>query len=215
MTKTIVTGGRTAAAACAAILTVVTAGCSVRTGGAPGVGAARETATSAAPAGIGATTPAGELTVNETPWWQVTTASPSPTPTRRDPPTPARGDRPLPPQRFVLSGGVLFEPDSPVLTPGASTQLDVILVQVQAHPAARIVVNGYTNADGSPESGALQLSVSRADTIKAWFVTNGIAAARITTRGWGDSHPIYAHPADDSQRAANRRCEITVIEGAR
>jgi hypothetical protein len=63
------------------------------------------------------------------------------------------------------------------------------------------------------ESTAVTLSAVRAAMVQAWFVANGIPAARIATHGWGDSHPIYPRLATDAERAANRRCEITVTVG--
>lgn len=198
MTKTMLTC-RAAVTACAAVvLTAVLASCAGPTDAPSGNDTTRAAATSA-PAPEGAD---GELTVGETPWWQLAATTPG----------PKRGPQP-PPRHFVLSGGVLFEPNSPALTPGAGTQLGIILTQLEAHRDARVTVDGYTNADAGPERTAMTLSASRAGTVKAWFVANGIAAQRITTHGWGDSHPIYPHPSNDSERAANRRCEISVSGG--
>lgn len=211
MTTTILTWARATVTACVAIaLTTAAAGCSSHTGESSGVDAAHATAPGAAAQAAGTavlTEVNGELSVGETPWWQLATTPPPPS----NPPT---GGDPPPPRRFILSGGVLFEPNSPTLTPGAGTQLGVILSQVQGLPDVRITVDGYTNADGGPERAAVTLAAARAGTVKSWFVVNGISATRITTHGWGDRHPIYPHPINDSERAANRRCEISVAGGA-
>lgn len=165
----------------------------------------------------------GALTVDETPWWQVpTSVTTSSTPTETtasdadDSSTsssaPSSGaDDPTPePQLFVLSGAVLFEPDSPHLTDGAASQLGIVISQIPDPATAAITIDGFSDT-GTGNSGVDgdQLSWDRANAVRDWFVDRGVPADHIATHGWGDTRPLF--PSDtDEHRAANRRCEITV-----
>lgn len=149
--------------------------------------------------------PGGDaLSVGETPWWQV-----APTHSAAAKVTPSAA----PTQRYTLEGGVLFEPDAASLTPGASSQLAVVLDVIRSRPASDVAIDGYTNDDGGPAAGAFLLSRQRADTVRGWLVAHGVPSSRITTHGWGDTRPVYPHPTSDAQRAANRRCTITITAG--
>lgn len=143
-----------------------------------------------------------QLSTDEMPWWQQSPRTPVP--------RQAAGAGKSRSTRFVLSGGVLFEPDTPILTAGAGSQLAVILAAAQSLPGAIIIVDGYTNKiPGANTHRSLQISQQRADTVKAWLVTRGIKPGNIRTHGWGDSRPL--NPGNtEAERAANRRCEITI-----
>jgi outer membrane protein OmpA-like peptidoglycan-associated protein len=145
------------------------------------------------------------LGVGETPWWQVAPTHPA---AANVPPSAP------PTQRYTLEGGVIFEPDSAALTPGASSQLGVVLDVIRSRSASDVAINGYTNDDGGPAAGAFLLSRQRADAVRGWLVAHGVPPSRITTHGWGDTRPVYPHPTNEAQRAANRRCTITITAGS-
>lgn len=138
-----------------------------------------------------ANTPAGP----EMPWWQQRVVDPV-----------------VPPTPITLSGDVLFDPDSAVLTTAAGSQLQSVLDILGAHPRARATIEGHTDGgDGGPHETALALSRARADSVRAWLTERGVAADRIDVQGWGSTKPLL--PSDTPEhRAANRRCDITVTE---
>jgi len=49
--------------------------------------------------------------------------------------------------------------------------------------------------------------VMRAAAVKTWLVQNGVAAARITSRGYGDTRPLAPNTTDEN-RFKNRRVEL-------
>ena len=68
-------------------------------------------------------------------------------------------------------------------------------------------IQGHTDNVGQPAAN-LKLSQDRAAAVKAYLVQNaGIAPARLTTAGFGDSKPVAANTTD-SGRAQNRRVEL-------
>lgn len=79
---------------------------------------------------------------------------------------------------------------------------------IEKVPDSMIDVTGYTDAVGT-ESYNLALGMSRAESIKSYFVRQGVPAERIATLSLGESTPV-ADNATSQGRAENRRSEITV-----
>jgi len=56
-----------------------------------------------------------------------------------------------------------------------------------------------------------QLSLKRAQSVKAYLIKKGISKDRIKAKGYGENKPI-ADNATEEGRAKNRRVEISVIQ---
>jgi len=68
-------------------------------------------------------------------------------------------------------------------------------------------IQGHTDNVGAPAAN-LKLSQDRALAVKDYVVTKGgIAAARLTTAGFGDTKPVAPNTTDEG-RAQNRRVEL-------
>ena len=52
----------------------------------------------------------------------------------------------------------------------------------------RVEIQGHTDDVGDPRRNQ-RLSERRAEAVKQWLVSHGIAAARLTTRGLGEAQP--------------------------
>jgi outer membrane protein OmpA-like peptidoglycan-associated protein len=75
-------------------------------------------------------------------------------------------------------------------------------------PGREILVEGHTDAVGSPEYNQ-QLSSRRADTVARELINDGSDRRLISSKGFGESRPISSNDSD-SGRARNRRVEIIV-----
>ena len=84
--------------------------------------------------------------------------------------------------------------------------LQRILGLLQRDPPLAVEVQGHTDNVGG-DAYNVTLSQGRADAVKAWLVSHGIAAGRITTRGYGRQQPIATNDSDEG-RAKNRRVEL-------
>lgn len=106
--------------------------------------------------------------------------------------------------------GVHFDLDSAVLRDDSAAVLDALLNALNDHPDWRILIEGHTDAQGSADYN-LDLSSRRAAAVKAWLVDHGVDAARIETRGKGESEPAADNDTPQG-RALNRRVVIRVIQ---
>ncbi|HEY3493352.1 MAG TPA: OmpA family protein [Polyangiaceae bacterium] len=108
-----------------------------------------------------------------------------------------------------LSGGVLFASAKSELLPAARVKLDdVAKALTQQDPLSRMVVEGHTDSQGSAEYNQ-DLSQRRAQAVRDYLVTRGIAGDRITAQGFGPSRSVADNTSAEG-RANNRRVEIVV-----
>ena len=76
-------------------------------------------------------------------------------------------------------------------------------------PSLRLKIRGHTDSRGS-DSANLELSIKRADAVKAYLVKRGIASSRLVTEGVGSKEPL-SQGKGRRARAKNRRIEFHVI----
>ncbi len=81
---------------------------------------------------------------------------------------------------------------------------------MKSETALIVEISGHTDNVGSPESN-LTLSLQRANAVKNYLISKGIAANRIETKGYGDTQPI-APNTDAEGRQENRRTEVRIIK---
>ena len=108
-----------------------------------------------------------------------------------------------------LSGSVLFTSAKADLLPAAQIKLnDVANALIKEDPLSKIVVEGHTDSQGGASYNQ-DLSQRRAQSVRDYLVTRGIASDRISAQGFGLSRSI-ADNASPEGRANNRRVEIVV-----
>jgi len=110
----------------------------------------------------------------------------------------------------VVLEGVTFETASSELTSEGSTTLMHVAAALRADPGIRIEVAGHTDNVGRRAANQA-LSEARARTVRDYLVGSGIAAERVTARGYGMSQPTASNATDEG-RAQNRRVELKRIE---
>ncbi len=113
-------------------------------------------------------------------------------------------------ERTLILEGVNFEFNSATLTANATTILDRVAASLKDWPEIRVEVGGHTDSVGTERYNA-DLSQKRADSVKAYLVSKGIDASRMTTRGYGESVPVADNGTKDG-RALNRRVELKRLD---
>jgi len=117
---------------------------------------------------------------------------------------------PAPPAIVTLDSMSLFDSGHAQLKPGSMRAMVGALEMIKAHPDKRILVAGYTDNVGNPQSN-LQLSVARAGAVRDWLVdVSGLPVTRFAIQGYGDTRPIASNDSADGH-ARNRRVEITLV----
>ena len=110
---------------------------------------------------------------------------------------------------ITLSGSVLFATNKSELLPAAQTKLqEVARALTQQDKDSKILIEGHTDSQGADDMN-MALSQRRAESVKNYLVSQGMAADRITAVGVGKQRPI-ADNASPEGRANNRRVEIIV-----
>lgn len=108
---------------------------------------------------------------------------------------------------IILSiNGPLFEFDKSTLTADAQGKLSVAAEVLRKNPAKAVQIAGHTDSRGSDDYN-IKLGMRRAESARAFLVSQGIDANRLSTQTYGESEPVASNDTD-AGRAQNRRVEI-------
>jgi outer membrane protein OmpA-like peptidoglycan-associated protein len=110
--------------------------------------------------------------------------------------------------KSVVMDGINFATGSATLTRESEDILERAFTALAANPEVKVEIGGYTDNVGRASANE-KLSQRRADAVRAWFIAKGIAAGRLTARGFGMRDPIDTNATPDG-RAKNRRIEFHV-----
>lgn len=134
-------------------------------------------------------------------------------------PAPAPKVAPAPEPKFekvTLSASELFAFDKADLKPEQPKLDEIAAALTKNGESENVVVTGYTDRLGSDKYNN-KLSKKRADAVKAYLVSKGVAANRIETIGKGKADPVIACGGLKKRAvlieclAPNRRVEVAPI----
>jgi outer membrane protein OmpA-like peptidoglycan-associated protein len=109
---------------------------------------------------------------------------------------------------IVNLSDVLFDTGSATLKPGAREKLARVAGILLSHPDLKLQIEGHTDSVGDADYNQ-RLSESRADSVRAYLVAQGIAATSVTTAGFGETQPVASNDTP-AGRQQNRRVELVV-----
>jgi OOP family OmpA-OmpF porin len=113
------------------------------------------------------------------------------------------------PKSFVLDN-CTFETGKATLQPEAYKVVDELVEYLKRKDDEKIEIGGHTDNVGKAEANMI-LSTNRANTVRAYLLTKGIAPDRVTAKGYGMTEPIADNNTAEG-RAQNRRTEVKIIE---
>ncbi|TCJ20419.1 OmpA family protein [Parasulfuritortus cantonensis] len=108
----------------------------------------------------------------------------------------------------IVLKGVNFDNDSAKLRTDAFPILDDAVTTMKRYPTMKVEVAGHTDSNSS-DAYNLKLSDRRAKAVMDYFVSHGVDAANLTSKGYGESEPI-ADNKTAAGRAENRRVELRI-----
>jgi outer membrane protein OmpA-like peptidoglycan-associated protein len=119
----------------------------------------------------------------------------------------------IPLQPIELEGsvelkGVFFDVNKSELKPESKAELDKLVSFLNSNPTVKIELGGHTDSDGDKKSN-LTLSNNRAKSVYDYLVGTGIAADRLSYKGYGDTVPKVPNTTAEN-KARNRRTEFKV-----
>jgi outer membrane protein OmpA-like peptidoglycan-associated protein len=103
---------------------------------------------------------------------------------------------------------VYFDFDRFALRPEALRLLDEAVVRLQANPDRNIVIEGHTCNIGTAEYN-LALGSRRANSVRDYLLSRGVAASRMETRSYGEERPKFDNTREETRRL-NRRAALVV-----
>ncbi len=118
---------------------------------------------------------------------------------------PAAKPAPVVKEEKIVLKGVNFDTGSAKIKKESYAILDDNIAKIKDRKCS-IAVVGYTDNRGS-EKMNLKLSEARANSVKDYMISKGIAADRLSAMGKGPADPIGDN-ATDAGRAENRRIEL-------
>ncbi|MEO8842895.1 MAG: OmpA family protein [Kofleriaceae bacterium] len=118
--------------------------------------------------------------------------------------------------------GINFKVSSADLLPSSNGQLNKAVAVLKEFPELKMEIQGHTDdqkfikGTNGKFNDNMELSQGRAESVKAYFVKNGIDESRLTAKGYGQTLPIE-NPEGlkggklNAARAKNRRVEFKLV----
>ncbi len=105
---------------------------------------------------------------------------------------------------------IFFATGKATLKPASMQLLDKVADLLKQNPQVKLIrIEGHTDSRGNPKRN-LVLSQRRAEAVRQYLISKGVAPDRLQAVGYGDSRPIA--PNDTRKgRAANRRVEFIIV----
>ena len=103
-----------------------------------------------------------------------------------------------------------FATGSANIDASSMSEVDNLAKVLNAYKNVSIEVGGHTDNTGNADANT-KLSDARAAAVKARLVAQGVAADRISTKGYGSSSPAVSNDTPEG-RAQNRRIEVKVTK---
>lgn len=103
---------------------------------------------------------------------------------------------------------IFFDYAKATLRPESNSELDRLVKLMKDVPNLKIEISGHTDNTGSATFNET-LSQQRADAVVAYLTAKGVAAGRMTAKGYGSTKPVAPNTTDDG-RQQNRRTEFEI-----
>ncbi len=108
-----------------------------------------------------------------------------------------------------MKNGIGFDTNSYQLNSSIYNTLNGVASILVEYPDTSLVIEGHTDSTGSNTTNQV-LSERRAEAVRSYLVSQGVAAGRAISRGLGERVPLCTN-STSAGRACNRRVEIQIL----
>lgn len=106
----------------------------------------------------------------------------------------------------IALDNVQFNTGNAVLSSSSRQILNNVAQTLKNNPHLKFEIAGHTDSSGNYQSN-VNLSESRAQSVRQYLIDNGVAAESLTAHGYGPDKPVASNNTR-SGRSANRRVEL-------
>ena len=106
---------------------------------------------------------------------------------------------------------VMFAQNKADLTPESKQVLDRQIAWLKENPNKNVIVQGYTDPTGTTAHN-WQLGMERAESVKAYFVENGINPNRVSVVSFGERDLASTKNTPQSRKLDRRAVTVIVTE---
>jgi outer membrane protein OmpA-like peptidoglycan-associated protein len=110
---------------------------------------------------------------------------------------------------MVRLNNLFFDFNKATLKQESYVELDQLVKLMQTKPNLKIEIDGHTD-DVGEDAYNLTLSLNRAKSVYTYLISKGIAANRLTFKGFGEKAPVKKG-TDEKARQLNRRVEFKIL----
>lgn len=113
------------------------------------------------------------------------------------------------PKTFTLDN-IHFDTGKASLRSDSYKELNELVELMKLKPKLEIEIAGHTD-DVGEEAANEKLSMARSNSVRNYLIKKGIAATRITSKGYGESQPVADNKTSEG-RQLNRRIEVRILK---
>jgi outer membrane protein OmpA-like peptidoglycan-associated protein len=113
-------------------------------------------------------------------------------------------------RKFIIKKNINFQVGKAILLAESTALLDQIADVIKQNSVKKLLIVGHTDST-SNEVFNQKLSLDRADTVKRYLVSKGVAEETLSTQGYGKRKPKAPNVTEEG-RALNRRVEFFILE---
>jgi len=152
----------------------------------------------------------GTTTFQDTTPIKIAVAPPAPPPPAPPPPEPPKQVK-IRDNRIELGQKIQFALNKSEILPASFSLMDELAKTIQENPQVqKVSIEGHASNEGQAQYN-LALSKARAEAVRAYLVTKGVSADRLSSTGFGAAKPIATNDNEEG-REKNRRVEFHITK---
>jgi len=153
----------------------------------------------------------GTTTFQDTTPIKIAVAPPAPPPVADPPPPEPPKQVKIRDNRIELGQKIQFALNKSEILPASFSLMDELAKTIQENPQVqKVSIEGHASNEGQAQYN-LALSKARAEAVRAYLVSKGVSADRLSSTGFGAAKPIATNDNEEG-REKNRRVEFHITK---